>query len=64
MYPQGHARADATNLAALLDHKFRLLAGPAVDDFDALKSRFSNLAAKSPDEVRTLYDFRIRGIND
>jgi 2-methylcitrate dehydratase len=64
MYPQGHARADSSNLAAVLDHKFRLLAGPAIDEIDSLKSRFSNLGQKSPEEVRSLYDFRIRGVSD
>ncbi len=64
MYPQGHARADSSNLTALLDHKFRLLAGPAVNEFDSLKSRFSNLEQKSPAEVQSLYDFRIRGVGD
>jgi 2-methylcitrate dehydratase len=64
MYPQGHARADATNLAALLEHKFQLLTGPAVEAPDALKARFSNLAAKSAEEVQRLYDFKIRGVKD
>jgi 2-methylcitrate dehydratase len=62
MYPQGHARADATNLAALLAHKCRLLAGEAVDDVYALVTRFTNLAQKSPGEIASLYDFRIRGL--
>ena len=34
-----------------LRHKCRLLAGPAVDDVDALVSRFTNLAQKSPAEI-------------
>ena len=62
MYPQGHARADANNLASLLEHKFRLLAGPAVEDVDALVARFTNLAQKSPEEIASLYDFKIRGL--
>jgi 2-methylcitrate dehydratase len=62
MYPQGHARADATNLASLLEHKFRLLAAPAVDDVDALVARFSNLADKSPQEIAEIYDFKVRGL--
>jgi hypothetical protein len=40
------------------------LAGPAIDAIDALKTRFSDLAAKSAGEVRALYDFQIRGIAD
>lgn len=62
MYPQGHARADASQLASLLEHKFRLLAGPAVDDADALVKRFTNLARTSPEEIANLYDFKIRGV--
>lgn len=62
MYPQGHARADATELTVYLDHKCRLLAGPAVDDVGALVARFSRMAKKSPGEIAELYDFRIRGI--
>jgi 2-methylcitrate dehydratase len=64
MYPQGHARADASKLAAYLEHKFRLLTAPAVDAPDALKSQFSNLAAKPAKEVKNLYDFKIRGVKD
>jgi hypothetical protein len=63
MYPQGHARGDANELPRLLEHKFRLLAGPAVDDVDALVSRFSNVSEKSPKQIADLYDFSIRGIS-
>ena len=63
MYPQGHARADANELPRLLEHKFRLLAGPAVDDVDALVSRFTNMSQKSPKQIADLYDFAIRGIS-
>jgi hypothetical protein len=45
----------------LLDHKFRLLAGHAVDNPDALAGRFTDLAAKSPQKIGVLYDFEIRG---
>lgn len=62
MYPQGHARADANHLASLLDHKFRLLTEPAVDDVSALIPRFTALAKKSPADVTNLYDFTIRGV--
>jgi hypothetical protein len=64
MYPLGHARADATQLPALLVHKFHLLAGPAVDDVGALAARFTNLAEKLPEQIAQLYDFTIRGIAD
>ncbi len=50
MYPQGHARADAGELPRLLEHKFRLLAGPAVDDVDALVSRFTKLSQSRPNK--------------
>jgi 2-methylcitrate dehydratase len=63
MYPQGHARADSTNLAALLDHKCRLLAVPAVDDVDALVSRFTDFAKKSAEQMADLYNFVIRGVS-
>jgi 2-methylcitrate dehydratase len=62
MYPAGHARCEAVNLAALLEQKFRLLAALGVGDVDALVTRFSNLAAKSPQEIADLYDFKIRGL--
>jgi 2-methylcitrate dehydratase len=62
MYPQGHARADATHLNSLLEHKFRLLTAGAVDDVDVLVSRFTRLAEKSPQEIAALYDFPIHGV--
>jgi 2-methylcitrate dehydratase len=63
MYPQGHARADATQLTSLLEHKCRLLAGPAVDDVDALVKRFTKMTGKSPAEIANLYAFEIRGVD-
>lgn len=62
MYPAGHARCNADNLASLLEHKFRLLAGLGVEDDDSLVARFTNLAAKSPKQIAELYDFQIRGL--
>jgi 2-methylcitrate dehydratase len=62
MYPQGHARADATQLPRVLEHKFRLLAGPAVDDADGLVARFTDLSHKSPSQIAELYNFTIRGV--
>ncbi len=64
MYPAGHARNTTCDLAALLEHKFRLLAGLGVDDTDALVGRFANMTKKSPQEFGTLYDFEIRGLKD
>ena len=62
MYPEGHARSDSGNLTALLEHKFRLLAGLGVEDTGALVARFTNLARKSPQEIADLYNFQIRGV--
>jgi 2-methylcitrate dehydratase len=62
MYPEGHARSTTANLASLLNHKFRQLAGLGIDDVDSLFNRFSNLVEKSPPEIATLYDFKIRGL--
>ncbi len=61
MYPEGHARSNTGQLDALLEHKFRALAGPAVSDVDDLSRRFTNLVKKSADEIARLYDFQIRG---
>ena len=58
----GHARADAKELASLLEHKCRLLAGPAVDDVDALVARFTDVAKKSHQEIASIYDFKIRDL--
>jgi 2-methylcitrate dehydratase len=63
MYPEGHARSATGDLTALLEHKFRLLAGLGVEDTGALVSRFTNLARKSPQEIVDLYNFQIRGVS-
>ncbi len=47
MYPEGHARCTSGNLDRLLDQKFRRLASLAVDDVEALRSRFSDVGHKS-----------------
>ncbi|MEX0977221.1 MAG: hypothetical protein WDZ48_00120, partial [Pirellulales bacterium] len=60
MYPEGHARNTSGNLAALLEHKFRLLAGLGVADVDALYRRFTGMANKSAAEIASLFDFEIR----
>lgn len=64
MYPAGHARSTNGELSALLEHKFRLLAGLGVEDVDALMGRFTNLAHKSTQEIAELYDFVIRGLSE
>jgi 2-methylcitrate dehydratase len=61
MYPLGHARNTCSELAPMLEHKFRTLAGLGVNDVDALYRRFTGLAKKSPAEIAELFDFEIRG---
>jgi 2-methylcitrate dehydratase len=60
MYPEGHARNKSGNLAGLLEHKFRTLAGMAVENPDDLRKRFTKLQEKSAQEIRKLYDFQMR----
>jgi 2-methylcitrate dehydratase len=62
MYPAGHARCESEDLSALLEEKVKLLAAQGVDDVAALIDRFTNLAAKSPQEIADLYNFKIRGL--
>ncbi|MGD9721298.1 MAG: MmgE/PrpD family protein [Pirellulales bacterium] len=62
MYPEGHARNTSGNLAGLLEHKFRTLAGLGVRDTDALYRRFTGLIDKTPAEIAALYDFEIAGL--
>lgn len=57
MYPLGHARNLSGQSDELLEYKFRRLAELGVADVDALDARFTNLAEKSHDEIRSLYDF-------
>jgi hypothetical protein len=40
-----------------------MLAGPAVEDVDALVKRFTGMAKKSPNEISNLYAFEIRGLD-
>jgi 2-methylcitrate dehydratase len=62
MYPEGHARNQSGNLDALLEHKFRTLAGLGVRDVDALYRRFTGMVDKSPADIANLYDFEIAGL--
>ena len=59
MYPEGHARNASGNLPGLLSHKFRALAGLGVREVDGLLQRFSGLAGRSANELRSLYDFEL-----
>ncbi len=58
MYPSGHARNTTTNLDDVLSHKFDLLGKLAVDDTNALVTRFA-LHDQTADHIRDLYDFEI-----
>ncbi len=60
MYPEGHARNTSGNLPALLENKFRVLAGLGVKDVDALYRRFTGMAEKTAAEIASLYDFEIQ----
>jgi 2-methylcitrate dehydratase len=62
MYPEGHARNASGNLPALLENKFHRLAALGVRDVDALRRRLTNMAAKSPAEIRDLYSFEINHV--
>ncbi len=62
MYPAGHARNAGGNLPALLEHKFRVLAGLGVKDVDALYRRFTGMTHKSAADIAKLYDFEIVGL--
>jgi 2-methylcitrate dehydratase len=55
MYPEGHARNESRELAALLNYKFEALAATAVRDVDALRRRFSNLRNKTAEEIAALH---------
>lgn len=57
MYPVGHARCTTESLNELLKHKFTSLATLATDDVQALSDRFTNLTEKSPEGIRSLYNF-------
>jgi 2-methylcitrate dehydratase len=62
MYPEGHARNTSIHLHELLKHKFQRLAGLGVRDVTALERRLTNLAGKSPAEIRDLYSFDIEHV--
>jgi 2-methylcitrate dehydratase len=62
MYPEGHARNDSGHLPELLAHKFNRLASLGVRDVDLLYARLTDIAEKTPDQMRELYSFGIAGI--
>jgi len=59
-FPLGHARADASRTAAVVDLKFERLVAGAVADPRSLRERMS-LAGRSPAEIAELYAFPIHG---
>ncbi len=62
MYPPGHARNTTADLPTLLRHKFNRLASLGVSNPAALYQRMSNLAAKSPADIQSLYSFEIEHV--
>lgn len=58
MYPAGHARNTAADLMGILDHKFRLLGGLA-GDAEKMLANLRDLGKKTPEQVASLYDFKI-----
>ncbi len=60
MYPAGHARNTTADLKTLLTHKWRMLAGLAARNPDALVERLSALETRSAGEVASLFDFEIQ----
>lgn len=62
MYPAGHARNRTADVSDILDHKFRLLGGLAIDkaaDLSALLQRLRSLDALSAADLSALHDFPI-----
>ncbi len=59
MYPAGHARNSTANLRDILDAKFDMLARLASDDPRSVLERFSNISAKSAQEIAALHKFAI-----
>lgn len=62
MFPTGHAGNTTAPLRELLQYKWEALAALAVDDVPAALSRWTNLASKSPEEVRELWNVRIKNV--
>ncbi|HBS30072.1 MAG TPA: hypothetical protein DEB06_11645 [Phycisphaerales bacterium] len=61
MYPAGHSRNTTADLRGILDRKFRLLGGLAVESgrVDALLGRLHGLGRKTPGQVSDLYNIEI-----
>ncbi|MBX7135983.1 MAG: MmgE/PrpD family protein [Fimbriimonadaceae bacterium] len=59
MYPAGHARNTTADLNGILDHKFRLLGGLAMDDAAALVDNLEHLESLSAAEIGSLTNVEI-----
>jgi 2-methylcitrate dehydratase len=60
MYPAGHARNTTNDLEGILSVKFDHLGKLALDDPQPVIDRLNGIEALSTDELRSLYDFKIR----
>lgn len=59
MYPLGHARNTSPELDRVLAHKFHSLASLAMEKPTRLSDRLSYLEQKSPEQIQSLYDFKL-----
>jgi 2-methylcitrate dehydratase len=64
MFPTGHAGNTTAPLEELLQYKWEALAALAVDDVPAALGRWTKLTAKSSDEVRELWNVKIKNVRD
>jgi 2-methylcitrate dehydratase len=62
MYPAGHARNTTADLEGILDAKFSLLGGLALEEPQPIIDRLRRIGSLSADEIATLHDVRIRGL--
>jgi len=63
MYPAGHARNTTADLEGILDHKFALLGGLALEEPEPVIRRYREVGSMSADELRGInaYDLAIKG---
>ena len=64
MYPAGHARNTTANLDDILSHKFTLMAALASDSPQDILARYSNIAAKSADDIAAINNWTLRTTNE
>jgi len=63
MFPTGHAANTTAPLQELLQHKWAALAALAVDDVPAALARWTNLADKNAEDIRVLWNVRIKNVD-